>query len=84
MNIDENVVPGLYLTKDLAEAAAIQCSGAKLLRLEKEENFYWFVFVNKSHCEQLSNAYWSGGLQVSAKAYADSLKNLKDRLFARK
>ena len=80
----ENVAQDLYRTKDLSEAAGILCSGAKLLRLEQEQNFYWFVFVNKSLCEQLSNAYWSGELQVSAKAYGAALKDLKDRLFSRR
>lgn len=74
----------LYFTKDLSEAAAILCSGAKLLRLEQEQNFYWFVLANKSLCEQLSNSYWTGELQVSAKSYADSLKSLKERVFSRR
>ena len=80
----ENVDKDLYQTKDLSEAGAILCSGVKLLRLQKEQNFYWFVFVDKSLCEQLSNSYWSGELKVSAKPYADSLRSLKDRLFARR
>lgn len=78
----KNVKPDLYYTKDLSEAAAILCSGAKLLRLEQEQNFYWFLFVDKSLCEQLSNSYWSGELKIYAKTYADSIRSLKDRLFA--
>lgn len=80
----ENVKPDLYYTKDLSEAAALHCHAAKLLRLEKELNFYWFVFSSKSFCEQLSNSYWAGQLQVSAKNYTNSLRELKDRLFARR
>lgn len=74
----------LYFTKDLSEASALLCKSAKLIRLEQEHNFYWFVFQNKDFCEQLSNSYWIGELQVSAKVYADSLKSLKDRLFAKR
>lgn len=36
----ENVAKDLYRTKDLSETAVILCSGAKLLRLEREQNFY--------------------------------------------
>lgn len=79
-----DVKADLYFTKDLSEAAAILCSGAKLLRLEQEQNFYWFVFQDKSLCERLSSSYWAGELQVSAKTYADSLKSLKERVFARR
>lgn len=77
-------VPDEYLTKDLGEAAALLCKSAKLLRLEQEQNFFWFVFADKSLCEESSNSYWASELQVSAKTYADSLKSLKDRLFARR
>lgn len=80
----KDVKSDLYFTKDLSEAGAILCKKAVLLHLEQEQNFYWFVFQDKQLCEQLSNFYWSGELQVSAKAYADSLRSLKDRLFARR
>ena len=73
-----------YKTKDLPEAGALLASNAKLLGLEKEANFYWFLFENKLLCEQLSNAYWNNELQVSAKAYSNALKELKDRLFSRR
>ena len=72
-----------YKTKDLSEAGAILASKAKLLRLEKENNFYWFVFENKPLCEKLSNSYWNDQLQVSAKTYSNALKELKNRLFSR-
>lgn len=73
-----------YRTKDLGEAAALSCSSTKLLRLEKEDNFFWFIFSNNDTCQKLSNNYWSGDLRVSAKEYSDALRSLKDRLFARK
>ena len=73
-----------FYTKDLSEAAAILCNQVELLRLEKEQNFYWFVFRNKILCEQLSSAFWRGELQVSSKTYADSLKSLKERIFSRR
>lgn len=80
----KDVKTNLFYTKDLSEAAAMLCKKVILLRLEQEQNFYWFVFQDKEFCEQLSNAYWTGELQVSAKVYADSLKSLKERVFSRR
>jgi len=73
-----------YATKDLGEATALVCSSAQLLRLRKESKFFWFIFANKSLCEQLANEYWSGGLKLNAKQYSEALRSLKDRLFAQK
>jgi len=72
-----------FLTKDLQIAASLLASNAKLLRLDQESNFYWFVFENKSLCEKLSTDYWNNELQVSAKSYSNALKELKDRLFSK-
>jgi hypothetical protein len=72
-----------YLTKDLGEAAALVAEGVKLHRLEKDSSFCWFVF-EKNNSEETSNKYWSGNLLVDAKKYNDSLRTLKDRLFAQK
>lgn len=80
----ESIVNDEYATKDLGEAAGIICSSAKLLRLQKENKFFWFVFANKSLCEQLSNEYWAGALKLDAKQYSEALRSLKDRLFAQK
>lgn len=74
-----------YKTKDLGEASALYTKGFKLLYLEKESNFYWFVFDNSNQeLEQISNKYWSGELVISAKEYNDSMRSLKDRLFAQR
>lgn len=71
-----------YRTKDLGEAAALLASNIKLLRLESENNFFWFIFEDNNAWE-ISDDYWSGDLRVSAKDYNDSYKTLKDRIFAR-
>lgn len=72
-----------YFTKDLGEAAALVAEGVRLLHLEKDSSFCWFVFERKNS-EIVSNKYWSGNLLVDAKKYNDSLRTLKDRLFAQK
>ena len=71
----------VYKTKDLGEAAALYCYGLKLLNLEHGPNFYWFVFENND-ARRVSDAYWSCELKLDVKLYNDSLKTLKDRLFA--
>jgi hypothetical protein len=71
-----------YYCKDLGQASALLCKSAKLIRLQKENNFYWFVFADKPLCEQLSQDFWFGELLVNAKTYCDSFRNLKDRLYA--
>ncbi|MFH1971611.1 MAG: DUF5659 domain-containing protein [Patescibacteria group bacterium] len=73
-----------YLTKDLGESAALLCNSIKLIRLQKEGSFYWFVFADKLTCEQISSQYWAGDLTVFAKDYYDKMRSLKDRLFANK
>ncbi len=70
-----------YRTKDLGEASGLLCKSAKLLRLEKENNFFWFVFEDANLCESTANAYWYGKLTVNAREYYEATRDLKDRLF---
>lgn len=72
-----------FFTKDLNEAGAILASGIKLLRLDREANFYWFVFEDKS-TQEVCNKFWSGELMLNAKQFSDALRSLKDRLFAQR
>ena len=73
----------VYHTKDLYEAAALYAIGKKLLELEQEDRFYWFVFEGEE-CQELSDKYWSGEIKIDAKAYANAIRSLKDRVFAHK
>lgn len=70
-------------TKDLGEAAALLTAGARIIRLQKENTFFWFVFI-ESECREISNGYWSGELMLPAKLYSTNIRLLKDRLFAQK
>ncbi len=74
---------GEYRTKDIGESAALYCSGIKLLRLDSGNGFYWFVF-DGNNAETIANSYWSGELTLKAKVYNDSLRTLKERVFANK
>lgn len=80
----ENKSEDEYRVKDLGEAAALLCKSVKLLGLQKDNNFYWFIFSDKETCDEISNRYWFGELLVNAKLYQDALRTLKDRLFAQR
>ncbi len=73
-----------YFVKDIGEAAVLLCRSVRLLRLQKENTFYWFVFSNRKLCEQISNEYWFGSCLINAKTYNDFLRTLKDRVFAQR
>jgi hypothetical protein len=74
---------GEFKTSDLYEAAFLYAQGCNLVGLEGSQQ-KWFVFEGKERCEQLSTAFWSKKGEVNAKNYADSIRTLKDRLFAQK
>ena len=74
-------VPDQHHVKDLHEAALLYAHGQRLSGLRKEGKFYWFVFSGKQKCRKLSDQYWAGEIQVSAKAYSDAIKTLKTRIF---
>ncbi|PIS14859.1 hypothetical protein COT64_00435 [Candidatus Shapirobacteria bacterium CG09_land_8_20_14_0_10_39_12] len=70
-----------YRTKDIYLASFLSLS-EKLLRLEKETNFYWFFFENKKRCEETVNNYWQGESKVETKAFVNAIKSLKARVFS--
>ncbi|MCD6568550.1 hypothetical protein J7K70_00130 [bacterium] len=74
----------VYLTKDLYEASFLYANYLKLVGLEKEGKFFYFVFENKEKAENLSNKYWAKEGKVIAKEYAEAIRSLKDRLYARR
>lgn len=73
-----------YRTKDIYEAASLISSNAKFLRLEPQNNFYWFIFEDLDTCRKTSELYWSNNLIVNAKHLTDAIRSLKDQIFSRK
>lgn len=73
-----------YKTKDFYEASCLIARRKRLLFLEKDANFYWFVFDDdKDVCQKISNKFWRNELIVFARDYADAIRTLKDRIFAK-
>jgi len=73
-----------YCIKDLYEAAVLHASHVPLLRLEFDQKQAWFIFENSKDCQETSSKYWAETLQVNAKHYSDSIKSLKERIFAQR
>ena len=74
----------VYLTKDLYEGAFLYANRLRLLELQQEGKFYYFVFEDKEKAKSLSDKYWQREGKVIPKDYAESIRSLKDRLYARK
>lgn len=74
----------VYKIKDLYEAAALHASRVPLLKLEFDQKQAWFIFQDSKDCQDTSNKYWAETLQIQAKKYADSIKSLKERIFAQR
>lgn len=77
-------MPTEFRTKDLYEASVLHSTGQKLLRLEGQGSQYFFVFSDKDSCQKLSNSYWLGEVEVNAKSLTNSIRELKDRIFAQR
>jgi len=73
----------VYLTKDLYEASALYSMDRKFVGLKQEGNYAWFQFEGKADCQRLADEFWSRKTTVNAKAYAEAIRTLKDRIFSR-
>lgn len=74
----------VYHSKDLSLSAALLASGAQLEDTRHDRGVCFFVFSDAERCERLMRAYYNGEAMVSAKAYADALRTLKDLIFGGK
>jgi hypothetical protein len=72
-----------FNTRDFWLAGALLASGRRLLGLEWSGGRAFFLFADASACKRAAEAYWAGELSVGARAFADALRLLKDRLHAR-
>lgn len=80
----KNNMDDTFRTKDLSEATALDCIGIPLAGLERhvDGRSYFFVFGKAIQANEASRKYWSGELMVSARNFADSMRRMKDRIFA--
>lgn len=73
-----------YESKDLSLAAALYALGAPLQDTRHDRGVCFFIFDDAERCEQFVRAYYNGSAMVSAKAYADAMRTLKDLIFGGK
>lgn len=72
-----------WQTKDIFEASWIYSQGISLVRLDPDSRYFWFVFQEKTTCEQLSQDYWQQKAVGNIKQFVNSLKTLKDLVFSK-
>jgi len=72
-----------YQTKNIGEAAGFIARDIKLIRINRENEVCFFVFDNKSKCEQLSRDFFFGELLVNARIFFESEKRLKQLIFTK-
>ena len=73
----------VWTTYDLNCSAALVCAGFELLSVEKQNpRKCLFVFRKRDGIEALCDLYWSDRLEIKARAYADTVKALKNRLYS--
>jgi len=82
MKKKELTIEDVYSTRDLFEASAIALF-QKPIKLELARDYFLFVF-GKEPAEKIANQYWTGELTGNIRAYANSIKAMKDWLFAKK
>lgn len=73
-----------YKTKDIYEAAWIYSQEVKLLRIEPDGRYFWFVFDDEKSCNSLSPLYWTQKASGNIKQFVNSFKTLKDLIFSQK
>ncbi len=71
-----------YRTKDLAEAAALLIMKRTLSTIEREGHICFFVFEDKSRCEEISRQFFFDTLLVNAREYHEAITRLKNRIFS--
>ena len=74
---------GQFGTFDIGLSAALVVAGYTLAALDRQDpRKTQFMFERESGLEREIEAYWSKQLKVSALAYFDALKMLKNRLYS--
>jgi hypothetical protein len=71
-----------YCTTDLGLAATLLCVGCKLEALDKSNSRRaLFIFEQTSDLNRALNNYWQDSAVVNPRAYFDSIRMLKSRLY---
>lgn len=80
----KNPMDDQFITKDLYLAGLLYAKNIKLEKVNRNGKLCWFVFNNKSLCEELQQQFFNKAVDVNAKDYVNALRTLKDLIFAEK
>lgn len=71
--------------RDLGLAAALVCAEHRIVATECDPGGrMYFVFAETAQLQHDTKRYWSEGLMVSARAYNESLKTLKNLIYGQR
>jgi len=72
-----------FYTFDLGCSAALVCAGFSLVSLDRENlRKVQFIFRRADGIDEVADKYWTDRLEVKARAYFDTVKMLKNRLYS--
>jgi hypothetical protein len=75
--------PDSFYTFDLGLSAALITTGFSLISIDREDfRKSQFVFRRALGLDETVSAYWADQLEVKARAYFDTQKMLKNRLYS--
>lgn len=84
MDINTNIKLPAYRVRDLSIAAYLQTSGAKLISIEAQPGFSFFVFEDNQLCSQLEQSYWSYELgNFSPRSLIENYRNLRTQAISK-
>ncbi len=76
---------GLFYTSDLALSSALLAEGHNLCDLDfSDTRKTCFVFVEDQELRDAIKNYWDGRMRVDPRAYFNTLKDLKSRIYNQK
>ncbi|OGK19010.1 hypothetical protein A3D80_03515 [Candidatus Roizmanbacteria bacterium RIFCSPHIGHO2_02_FULL_40_13b] len=73
-----------YKTKDLPEVAALIMQKQAPIKMQRDGDTCWFVFLHNKKTEEVSLDYYFGNLLVNAREYYEVLRMLKGKVQPRR
>jgi hypothetical protein len=71
-----------FKTRDLYVAAMLYGEQRGFMGIKRESNICWFIFKDKEKCEKLEKQFYAKEIDINAKIFSDSIKTLKNLIFA--
>ncbi len=70
-----------YRCRDLYLASFIYSQGQEFIKIERLGNICWFIFKDKSSCDQLESLFWANKASANPRSFSDSIRTLKSLIF---